>query len=96
MSSFMCPDCNAQIIEGPGGHYLTGCEHFPRWPDCSTPECPSKVCTWGSADKCYICEEQIVGKKEMRRRYDITHERPWESRKSPNYMLKTFAEIDGK
>lgn len=29
MSSFLCPKCGAKIIEGAGGNYVTGCEHYP-------------------------------------------------------------------
>lgn len=29
MSSFLCDKCQAEIIEGEGGIYITGCEHYP-------------------------------------------------------------------
>ena len=67
-----------------------------NWPDCATPDCTAKVCTWGSESLCYPHEERLVGKKEMDRRYDLTHERPRDTigdGKGSNYMTKTFSEI---
>jgi hypothetical protein len=29
MSNFLCEHCNAEILEGEGGRYVTGCEHYP-------------------------------------------------------------------
>jgi ribosomal protein L21E len=29
MSNFSCDICKVDIIEGPDGHYVTGCEHHP-------------------------------------------------------------------
>ena len=29
MSNFRCEVCNTDILEGPGGHYVTGCPHYP-------------------------------------------------------------------
>ena len=29
MSNFFCENCKAAILEGEGGHYVTGCEHYP-------------------------------------------------------------------
>lgn len=29
MSSFICEQCGAQIIEDENGNYITGCEHYP-------------------------------------------------------------------
>jgi len=29
MSHFLCEVCGKEILEGPGGHYITGCEHYP-------------------------------------------------------------------
>lgn len=65
------------------------------WPACSTPNCPNKVCTWGSEDRCFLCEEKVVGTEEMHHRYNMTHERPWEAQpeQRPNYMTSEFAEI---
>lgn len=32
MSNFSCDDCKVDILEGPDGHYLTGCDHYPIEP----------------------------------------------------------------
>jgi len=29
MSNFICDQCGKYIYEGKGGHYITGCEHYP-------------------------------------------------------------------
>jgi ribosomal protein L21E len=29
MSNFSCDECKVDILEGPDGHYGTGCEHYP-------------------------------------------------------------------
>lgn len=29
MSSFLCDKCGKEILEGDGGHYMTGCKHWP-------------------------------------------------------------------
>jgi len=29
MSNFFCDKCGKVIMEGPNGHYVTGCEHYP-------------------------------------------------------------------
>lgn len=67
------------------------------WPDCTHTECAYKICTWGSDLFCYVHEEQIVGKVEMDRRYDLTHERPTREigiGPTPNYMTRTFKELN--
>jgi len=30
MSNFYCEKCGKAILEGPNGHYVTECEHYPR------------------------------------------------------------------
>lgn len=32
MSNFSCDICKVDILEGPDGHYFTGCEHHPIEP----------------------------------------------------------------
>jgi hypothetical protein len=32
MSNFSCDKCKVDILEGPDGHYVTGCEHYPIEP----------------------------------------------------------------
>ena len=29
MSNFICEICGKEILEGPDGKYITGCEHYP-------------------------------------------------------------------
>lgn len=31
MSNFICEQCGKEIMEGSGGHYITGCEHYPMF-----------------------------------------------------------------
>jgi hypothetical protein len=65
------------------------------WLDCSIPDCPNKICTWGSESLCHPHEKAIVGEEEMIRRYNATHERPWSDPSvpgKPNYMIRVFAE----
>lgn len=68
------------------------------WPNCATPNCKNKVCTWGSDSLCYPHEERIVGKAEMDRRYNATHERPIDQIKDgeTNLMTKDFAAIEAE
>ena len=63
------------------------------WAECATDGCGYKVCSWGSDKHCYPCEERVVGKDEMERRYNETHEHPWHSDVSPNYMVKTYDKL---
>lgn len=60
---------------------------------CSVPGCKFYICMWGSVDKCYPHEEELVGNKEMVRRYNLTHRDPMNSRGFNNPMIKTFEEI---
>ncbi len=63
------------------------------WPKCETPNCPNRICTWGSHSRCYPCEENVAGKAEMDQRYNATHEHSHRSKKSPNLMTRTYAAI---
>lgn len=49
-------------------------ENLSSWPNCATPDCPNKRCCWGSPTLCHPCEERIVGKAEMTRRYVATRD----------------------
>jgi hypothetical protein len=31
MSNFICEHCGTPILEGEGGHYITGCVHYPDY-----------------------------------------------------------------
>lgn len=64
-------------------------ERIFEWPLCETPDCSHNVCTWGSHTRCYPCEEAIVGKAEMDRRYKATRADP----SKPGPMARTFAEL---
>lgn len=43
------------------------------WPNCPTPDCQYKVCTWAGTGLCSPCSERLIGKAEMDRRYNETH-----------------------
>lgn len=65
-------------------------------PSCRILGCRYKICTWGSESRCYPHEEILVGRDEMVRRYDLTHERHWgDTDKRPNYMTHTYDQIKG-
>jgi hypothetical protein len=50
---------------------------FPDWPNCATPDCGNKQCTWAQTGHCFPCSERIVGREEMIRRYNATHDTTW-------------------
>lgn len=46
------------------------------WPNCETPDCEYKCCTWSERpDLCAKCGERVLGKHAMDRRYDETHQK---------------------
>jgi hypothetical protein len=49
-------------------------EYLAEWPNCSTPDCPNKACTWANVTTCYRCAEHELGAAEMERRYAETHD----------------------
>jgi hypothetical protein len=65
-------------------------ERWFVWNKCATEGCSHNVCTWGSHSLCYPCEEKIVGKEEMDRRYKATRFDP----SKPGPMIRTFAELN--
>lgn len=63
--------------------------HFAGIANCETPDCEGKVCTWASTAFCAWCVEVRVGRDELTRRYDLTHERTWAESQNDdddNYM----------
>lgn len=50
----------------------------PDWPNCSTPDCENKVCVWATATLCAPCSLSLVGPDEMIRRWNATHDEPWD------------------
>ena len=50
---------------------------FATVPNCETPDCEWKACTWASTSFCGACLLPMIGEEEMRRRYSLTHEKPW-------------------
>jgi hypothetical protein len=44
------------------------------WPNCASIDCMHKACLWAGTGLCYPCSEQLLGKEEMKRRYEITHD----------------------
>lgn len=71
MSNFNCPECGTAIVEGDGGHYVTGCEHYPlekkekhfcqQWDDFRCRLGPGKLCV---GCVCLDCSKQCEGCKE--------------------------------
>ncbi len=55
----------------------TGDPILDAWPNCPTPDCGNKVCAWTETGVCFPCSEQIIGKAELIRRFDATHEKSW-------------------
>lgn len=56
-------------------------DEWPEWPNCSTPDCQYKVCTWVSDKFCFKCMEKQIGKAEMICIYNATHDHKWEEAK---------------
>lgn len=55
---------------------------FEDWPNCETPDCENKQCTWARLPYCFPCSERMVGKEEMIRRFNATHDMTWEQAKA--------------
>lgn len=56
---------------------LASYDPLTDWPNCATPDCEWKVCTWAHPSLCGCCAKAILGDVEMIRRYDATHEHTW-------------------
>lgn len=48
-------------------------EELAAWPNCDTPDCEYKACTWAGLGLCHPCSVRCVGKAEIDRRYTTTH-----------------------
>jgi len=48
------------------------------WPNCTTPDCDNKQCTWADVPYCFPCAERRVGREEIVRRYNATHDLTWD------------------
>lgn len=48
-------------------------ELLSTWPNCASPDCPNKVCTWADDKFCYPCAERVHGKPYMREAFTKTH-----------------------
>jgi hypothetical protein len=59
-----------------------------EWPNCETPDCFLKQCTWAGLPHCYPCCEKDLGRPRMQRIWEATH---------PEYVWKEpkFKEGDG-
>lgn len=53
-------------------------DNLTGWPNCTTPDCENKQCLWGGLPLCFPCSERVVGREEMIRRYNATHDTSWE------------------
>lgn len=58
-----------------------GADDFPEWPNCITPDCGNKQCTWANLPHCFPCAERAIGHAELIRRYDAAHDLTWEEAK---------------
>lgn len=47
------------------------------WPNCAIPDCQHKCCTWSGTLYCFPHAEELIGRAEIIRRFDATHEFPW-------------------
>lgn len=56
-------------------------EMLVGWPNCTTPDCEHKQCTWSGTPFCFPCAERWLGHAEMVRLFDATHDLTWEETK---------------
>lgn len=63
------PDDQIAIYEAEYGH---------PWPNCATPDCENKRCCWSLTGHCFPCAEQLIGRDDLIRRYDASHDITWE------------------
>lgn len=47
-----------------------------QWPNCPTPDCEYKVCTWARTGLCHPCSVRRLGKAQMDELYEQTHPSP--------------------
>ena len=45
---------------------------------CQARGCNGTVCLWANESLCFKCFKALVGEEEMKRRWNQTHETPWE------------------
>lgn len=51
---------------------------MPWWPNCQTPDCENKACTWSDRPEiCFPCGERVLGRDAMIARFNATHDEPW-------------------
>ncbi len=48
------------------------------WPNCITPDCEFKCCTWSETPYCHHCAKARLGEAEMIRLYNASHDITWE------------------
>ena len=48
-----------------------------EWPNCMTPDCEHKQCMWAKVPFCFVCAAKKLGRAELIRRFNETHEVPW-------------------
>jgi len=62
--------------------YPDGTPAYELWPNCATPDCGGKACTWATLPKlCARCCKLIVGEADMIRRWNETHDISWDEAK---------------
>lgn len=52
-------------------------EELAEWPNCETPDCMLKQCTWAGVPLCYPCAENKLGRQHLIERWIHTHTQPW-------------------
>jgi hypothetical protein len=49
-------------------------ENLSHWPNCATPDCEYKTCTWSPwPTRCFKCGERLLGRERMIEAYNATH-----------------------
>lgn len=66
-----------------------GMDDLDTWPNCATPDCEYKCCTWSGTVYCAIHAQESIGPDELTRRYNATHERPWDFPVAPGTVARS-------
>lgn len=77
-----CPDGvlvpkGADDFDENGGDQLPTESELAAWPNCETADCENKQCTWAGLPLCFPCCVRVLGRPELLRRFDATHDIRW-------------------
>lgn len=70
-------------------------ETLAAWPNCETPDCENKCCTWSRTPFCFPCAERLIGNAELIARYNLTHDLTWEQARELERLEDILDELDG-